>query len=134
MEIEEASFSSPWDRNTFVATLEDDRCKNVVACIRSKIVGYCLALEMNTMIHLLNLAVHPDYRYKGIAVALLGEILSFAKERNKVYVFLEVRKSNKAARCLYETQGFRHVSTWHRYYTDTGEDADVMIKKLGQEG
>ncbi len=85
---------------------------------------------MKTMIHLLNLAVHPGHRKKGIAKRLLNEIISDAKRRKKPYVFLEVRKSNQQARLLYESMGFQHVSTWPKYYTDTREDADVMVKKL----
>lgn len=133
MDIEEVSFPSPWDFETFVVTLQDERCRNILARTDDRIVGYCFALEMNTMIHLLNLAVHPDYRNRGIAGALVKDVLSFAEERRKAYVFLEVRRSNKAARCLYEGEGFRYVSTWHGYYTDTGEDAEVMMKKLCQE-
>ena len=85
---------------------------------------------MKNMIHLLNLAVHPDHRKKGIAKRLLNEIIFGARGRNKSYIFLEVRTSNKEARLLYESQGFRHVSTWPEYYTDTREDANVMMKKL----
>ncbi len=133
MDIEEVSFPSPWDFETFVVTLQDERCRNILARTDDRIVGYCFALEMNTMIHLLNLAVHPDYRNRGIAGALVKDVLSFAEKRRKAYVFLEVRRSNKAARCLYEGKGFRYVSTWRGYYTDTGEDADVMMKKLCQE-
>ncbi|HHO77280.1 MAG TPA: ribosomal-protein-alanine N-acetyltransferase [Deltaproteobacteria bacterium] len=134
MEIENLSFPSPWDRATFLATFSDERCSNIVARSSGRIVGYCLAIEMNAMVHLLNLAVHPDYRNSGIAGDMLDEMESFAKRKNKAYVFLEVRKSNKVARYLYENRGFYHLSTWHGYYTDTGEDADVMIRRIKEGG
>lgn len=133
LEIEKASFPSPWSANTFVTTLYDQRCRNIVICDHGDVIGYCFTFTMKNMIHLLNLAVHPDHRKKGIAKRLLNEILSHARVCNKSYVFLEVRKSNEEARLLYESQGFSHVSTWPRYYTDTREDADVMVKKLEEK-
>lgn len=133
LEIEKASFPSPWSINTFITTLYDDRCKCLIARYEGAIVGYCFALDMKVMIHLLNLAVHPDYRKKGVAKRLMNEIISHARACNKSYVFLEVRKSNQQARCLYESMGFCHVSTWRQYYTDTREDADVMVKRLDGE-
>jgi ribosomal-protein-alanine N-acetyltransferase len=134
IEIEKVSFPSPWNINTFISTLHDHRCKNIVACFKGEAVGYSFALTMKTMVHLLNLAVHPNHRKKGIAKRLLNEIISYARQCNKSYVFLEVRKSNEQARCLYESAGFSHVSTWPKYYTDTREDADVMVKRLEGEG
>ena len=130
LEIEKTSFPSPWSANTFVTTLHDRRCRNIVICDHGVVIGYCFTFTMKIMIHLLNLAVHPDHRKKGIAKRLLNEILSHARAGNKSYVFLEVRKSNEEARLLYESQGFSHVSTWPQYYTDTREDADVMVKRL----
>ena len=129
-EIEKVSFPSPWSTSTFLTTLYDHRCRNIVVCSGGVVIGYCFAFTMKNMIHLLNLAVNPEHRKKGIAKRLLNEIISDARRDNKAYVFLEVRKSNQQARLLYESMGFCHVSTWPRYYTDTREDADVMVKKL----
>jgi [ribosomal protein S18]-alanine N-acetyltransferase len=82
------------------------------------------------MVHLLNIAVHPDFRVQGVARAMLGEIISFARSCNKSYVFLEVRRSNANAQALYASMGFFHVCTWRRYYTDSGEDACIMAKRI----
>lgn len=130
MEIEKTSFPSPWSVNTFITTLHDPRCTNFVICDHGRVVGYCFCFMMNTMIHLLNLAVHPDHRKKGIAKKLLNEIIFHARQCNKSYLFLEVRETNEEARLLYESLGFRHASTWPGYYTDTREDANVMVKQL----
>ena len=90
--IEEVSFFSPWSTGTFVTTLRDQRCRNIVICYDGEVIGYCFAFAMKTMIHLLNLAVDPEHRKKGIAKRLLNEIISDARKCNKAYVFLEVRK------------------------------------------
>lgn len=160
LQIEKVSFVSPWDEDTFISILNDTRCKSIVAfrgqvltfdipshnmelCQRTKrecqmsrpdptemLVGYCFALEMRNMIHLLNLAVRPEYRRKGVGGCLVEEIISLAVLSNRQSIFLEVRMSNVPAKCLYRSMGFHHVCTWERYYTDTGEDAEVMAKKL----
>jgi len=129
-EIEKVSFPSPWSTDIFQTTLSDQRCRNIVICSNGEVVGYCFAFMMKTMLHMLNLAVHPGHRKKGVAKRLLNEIISGARTCDKEYVFLEVRKSNEQARLLYESIGFSRVSTWPKYYTDTREDADVMVKRV----
>ena len=118
---------------TFLAILHDRRSYNLTARYDGEIVGYCFSLGMKNMVHLLNLAVHPDFRRRGIARRLLNEIFSFARSHGKSYVFLEVRKSNDTAKRLYSSMGFTHVSTWQRYYSDSGEDASIMVKRLDKD-
>lgn len=130
LEIERLSFPSPWNLHTFLTVLRDKNSYNLTVRENGKIVGYCLALSMRKMVHLLNLAVHPDFQHRGIARRLLDEIISFARSNNKSYVFLEVRKSNNTARNLYASMGFSHAFTWRRYYTDSGEDAYIMVKRI----
>jgi len=94
------------------------------------VAGYCLAINNANMVHILNLAVHPGKRRRGIARLMVREILMDAAIQDTLYAVLEVRKSNTAARSLYASMGFSHVSTWHRYYTDTDEDAAIMVKDM----
>ncbi len=131
MEIERLSFPEPWDIDTFLATYTDARCKGLSARVEDTVVGYCLATDMRDILHVLNLAVHPGFRRRGIAKKLVGEMVSYARSTAKKAVLLEVRVNNLAARSLYTSMGFRHVCTWKGYYTDTGEDASVMIMKTG---
>lgn len=130
IEIEKLSFPSPWNLHTFLSVLHDASSCNLTALCEGGVRGYCFSLLMRKMVHLLNLAVHPDCRGRGIARSLLDEIISFARLNNKSYVFLEVRRSNDAAQGLYASMGFSHAFTWRRYYTDTGEDAYIMVKKI----
>lgn len=130
LEIEKLSFPKPWDIQIFYSVLSDDECYNLTALYEGRVAGYCFAQAMKKMVHLLNLAVHPDFRQKGIGRALVKEIISFARLNNKSYVFLEVRKSNSVAQALYASMGFTHVFSWQRYYSDTGEDASIMVTKI----
>jgi [ribosomal protein S18]-alanine N-acetyltransferase len=128
--IERLSYPSPWDVHTFMSVLADSECRNLVAEYNGEIAGFCFSEIMENMAHLLNIAIHPDYRCRGIARAMIREIISFARSSNKSYVFLEVRRSNANAQALYSSMGFFHVCVWRRYYTDSGEDACIMAKKI----
>jgi dihydroorotate dehydrogenase electron transfer subunit len=130
LEIERESFPSPWDIGTFTSTLEDPRCEGIVAIEKGQVIGYCFAITLANMVHVLNVAIRMSCRRKGIARRLLQKVLFSAVLKNKMYAVLEVRMSNEPAITLYSAMGFTHVSTWHRYYSDTNEDANVMIKDL----
>jgi [ribosomal protein S18]-alanine N-acetyltransferase len=130
LEIERLSYPSPWDVHTFLSVISDDECRNLTAVSNDAIVGFCFSQVMRKMVHLLNIAVHPDFRQRSIARAMIEEIFSFARRSNKSYVFLEVRRTNHSAQALYVSMGFFHVCIWRSYYTDTGEDACIMAKKI----
>lgn len=74
---------------------------------------------------ILNLAVDPVFRRRGIASALLRS----AVRKPGTHFFLEVRESNRAARHLYETFGFKEVGRRPEYYSDPTETAIVMRLK-----
>jgi ribosomal-protein-alanine N-acetyltransferase len=71
---------------------------------------------------ILNLAVDPPFRRRGVARRLMEQVLEAARGT----VFLEVRESNRPARNLYETLGFQVIGVRERYYADSGESAIVM--------
>jgi [ribosomal protein S18]-alanine N-acetyltransferase len=128
--IERISYPSPWDVRTFLSVIGDEDCRNLTALWGGTIAGFCFAQLMRNMLHLLNIAVDPDFRRRGIARAMLEEMISFARSNNKSYVFLEVRRTNSNAQALYASLGFHHVCTWRRYYTDSGEDACIMARMI----
>jgi ribosomal-protein-alanine N-acetyltransferase len=76
--------------------------------------------------HIATLAVHPDYRGKGIAADLLIKVLVEAVNRGARRAMLEVRASNQIAQSLYKDYGFEIVNRRRRYYRDNDEDALLM--------
>ncbi|MEE9614099.1 MAG: ribosomal protein S18-alanine N-acetyltransferase, partial [Thermodesulfobacteriota bacterium] len=74
--------------------------------------------------HILNIAVRPELRGKGIGKKLLEFSLGVMEEAGVVEVLLEVRRSNEAATRMYEDFGFEEIFTRKDYYGD--EDAVVM--------
>ena len=78
----------------------------------------------------MTVAVDEAFRRKGIAKALVMEMLLAAKNGGVQSIFLEVRPSNAAARALYKGLGFLETGIRRGYYQDNGEDAIVMVYKL----
>jgi ribosomal-protein-alanine N-acetyltransferase len=87
-------------------------------------------------LHIGNIAVAPAVRRRGIGRRILEHCLDDARARGIEIATLEVRVSNDPAIALYEKLGFRPVAMRRGYYSDTGEDALVMMAsfEVGEEG
>ena len=88
-------------------------------------LGFMLVWHVADELHVHNVAVHPQHRRKGIARALMNEVTRYMNEFGVSRSWLEVRKSNDAARRLYESFGYEVVGERAAYYAD-GEDALEM--------
>lgn len=128
--IERISFSTPWSETLFFNELYKQCSIPKVAVIGDRIAGYICANHVADEGHILNLAVHPDFRGKGIAKILVKHSLEELKENACRFLYLEVRVSNNAARKLYEGFGFSVVGTRKIYYTEPNEDAVIMMLRL----
>ncbi len=132
--IERASFQTPWSRGAFRYELTQNRvARSIVVRVGTQLVGYLCLWEIGHEIHITNLAVHPSFRRRGLARALLARVLEEARRSAVELVFLEVRPTNVEALTLYESFGFRVIGRRKGYYFDTGEDALVMEARLGVE-
>lgn len=133
VEIENISFTTPWSEILFFNEIYKQRSIAKVALIDKKVIGYICANFVADEGHILNLAVHPDFRRKGIAKTLVENILEELKETDCRFLYLEVRASNNAARELYEGFGFSVVGTRKKYYNKPEEDAVIMSLRLDSE-
>jgi ribosomal-protein-alanine N-acetyltransferase len=125
--IERVSFTLPWSRGAFLYEMEQNRVARCwVMREDHRVVGYLCLWEIGEEIHITNVAVHPEFRRRGIARTLLCAVLDDARHRGLRVIALEVRPSNREARTLYDSLGFRAVGRRKGYYYDTGEDALVM--------
>jgi len=129
--IERASFQTPWSRSAFRYELTQNRvARSWVVRSGRQLVGYICLWEIGHEIHVTNIAVHPSFRRRGAARALLERTLDDARAAGAELVFLEVRPTNSEALALYESMGFRVIGRRKGYYFDTGEDALVMEARL----
>jgi [ribosomal protein S18]-alanine N-acetyltransferase len=127
--IERRAFTTPWSLAMFVLELSKPSglCLAAVGD-RSELLGYLICARYDTVWHLMNIAVDPALRRRGIARALLEQMIERAGT-DREYT-LEVRTSNTPAIALYERFGFRSAGTRPRYYRDNGEDAVIMWRTL----
>lgn len=130
MEIESASFSTPWSRASFANLLGRDDASLWVAVSDGSVVAYAVVWYVLAEAELGNLAVAPDWRRRGLGRYLLDWVLEVARGRGTERIYLEVRVSNLGAQRLYELRGFRHVGVRRRYYRAPVEDARVMCLEL----
>ena len=134
MVIETAAFASPWSRQFFLEELKA-ACARSVLCQRDgKPIGYIIYWEMTGELDIHNVAVHPLHRRQGVGRAMLSNIMESAAERGFRRMTLEVRKSNDAAQALYRSLGFEICGLRKGYYSDNGEDAWIMERKLRMPG
>ncbi len=127
-DIEEASFARPWSRESFRQELtRNAAARYLVAEAHGQIAGYAGAWIILDESHITNIAVHPDFRGKGIGRRLTEELLQVLSNLGAGYATLEVRVSNLRAQQLYRSLGFVSVGRRKRYYEDNNEDAYLMV-------
>jgi len=128
--IERGSFSTPWSEGSFRSEMENPCSLTLVAAREGRVIGYICANCRFGEGHILNLALHPSARRMGIAKHLIGSALDFMRVNDCLFVYLEVRVSNTAARNLYQGLGFEEVGRRKLYYYYPVEDAVIMMLKL----
>jgi ribosomal-protein-alanine N-acetyltransferase len=126
--LEEAAFTNPWTRAMYLAELEN---RGVSYCFLARhsergAVGFCSFWRVLDELHINNLAVLPELRRTGIGSMLLEFVLKTGAELGARRATLEVRRSNEAARLLYERFGFSVAGVRAAYYSKPVEDALVL--------
>ena len=124
--IERRVFADPWSEGFFRSELQQPMVYARIAEQEGRIAGYLVAWLGAGAGHLGNLAVIPEARRRGVARALVADLLARAGALGATAVTLEVRVSNFAAQALYRAHGFRLAGLRSRYYRETGEDALIM--------
>jgi ribosomal-protein-alanine N-acetyltransferase len=130
LRIERASFGSEaWPRRYFLELYRDCRDFFVVAKVGGRIAGYAVACAEKRNAEIASLAVHPDYRRRGVADALMRHTLRELHLAGVRRVELMVRSGNTAGAQLYRSLGFRRVRSVPRYYEDGG-DGILMARAI----
>ncbi len=130
LEIEQISFSTPWSKESFLNEVYKKYAFSKVALFEGNIIGYICANYLHHESHILNLAVHPDFRRRGVATILMSKAMRELKEKGCVFMYLEVRVSNTGAQRFYERFGFKTETIRKKYYGNPDEDALLMIGRL----
>jgi [ribosomal protein S18]-alanine N-acetyltransferase len=125
--IERASYPTPWSRSMFAAELRKPGSIAIGAVgEEGELVGYAFVSRYVDAWHVMNVAVAPDFRRRGIATTLLERLFEVTEADPRRGYTLEVRVSNVEAIRLYERLGFEARGIRRGYYTDNREDALIM--------
>jgi len=125
-EIERRSYPTPWSRSMFAGELAKPASVCLGAFEGERLAGYMIISRYVDAWHVMNIAVDPEFRRRGIATALLERLFELTEDESRRGYTLEVRVSNEAAIKLYERLGFRSRGIRRGYYTDNREDALIM--------
>ncbi len=136
--IEQRSFRWPWGRLSFEGELScQNACNYIVKSNANgageQVVAYAFFRRTADDLHLLKIAVSPAWRGHGIATRLLRRCFAIKAKQGTTSIHLEVRPTNTPAIELYLNLGFEVIGRQYKYYTDTKEDAILMMKNLKEE-
>jgi ribosomal-protein-alanine N-acetyltransferase len=128
-ELEKICFSDPWSERSIVSELDNKLAFWLVATEGDTVAGYIGSQTVMDETDMMNVAVHPDFRRRGIAEALVAELEAALRQRGSRALTLEVRDSNAPAIALYEKLGFAQVGLRKNYYRNPKEDARILRKE-----
>lgn len=128
--IEKSSFATPWSIDAFAENFFNNCSIYVLAEYEGRIIGFGGMQVILDEAHVMNVAVHGSKRRLGAATKMMELMFITAEKRGAKEMFLEVRSSNEPAKALYEKLGFKKLGVRKKYYSDNGEDAVIMKKKL----
>ena len=127
--LEKLCFSDPWSENSVASELNNPLSLWLVAEENGAVCGYVGSQTVMGETDMMNIAVHPDCRRKGVAAALITELVSQLKLRGSRIVRLEVRESNTPAIALYKSMGFTQLGLRKNYYRNPKENALILGKE-----
>ena len=128
-ELEKLCFSDPWSERSVASELENKLSCWLVATEGEQVAGYIGSQTVCGETDMMNVAVHPSHRRKGIAEALILELIEELKIMESHCLTLEVRASNTPAISLYEKLGFSEIGRRKNYYRNPKEDALILRKE-----
>ena len=128
-ELEKMCFHDPWSEASIASELRNPLACWLVAVEGGAVVGYVGSQTVIDTTDMMNIAVHPDFRRRGIAQMLVEQLVAKLKARQSLRLMLEVRSSNMGAQALYEKMGFTQVGLRKNYYRNPKEDALILRKE-----
>ena len=128
--LETQCFSDPWSETSVRSELSNPLSLWLVAEDGGKVVGYVGSQSVAPEADVMNLAVAPEWRSRGIGRALMTALIAQLHSRGITALFLEVRVGNMPAQNLYRSLGFAEVGRRPKYYVNPTEDALILRKEL----
>lgn len=128
--IEKETFTDPWSYSAFKSDLGNEMAWPIAAICDNVLAGYSCIYIAAGELQIGNFAVAEAFRGRGIAKALMNEIIKLAQHNKCDAMFLEVRESNIPAQSLYKSFGFKQAGRRLGYYNNPRENAILMVKEF----
>lgn len=128
--LEAICFRDPWSEKSVASELNNPLSHWLVAVEDDAVLGYIGSQTVLDESDMMNVAVSPAHRRKGIAEALVSALADALREKGSVKLTLEVRASNAPAITLYEKLDFKPIGLRKNYYRNPKEDALILQKEL----
>ncbi len=126
-EIEKICFPDDyWSSDSISQSILQRYSLFLVYFVEEKIAGYINVYSIANEAELNRIAVLPEFRKQGIGLKLINCAIENLKENNCLKFFLEVRRANLPAICLYKKIGFLEDSIRKNYYQKPSDDAVLM--------
>lgn len=127
--LEKLCFSDPWSETSVASELDNPLSLWLIAEEEGTVLGYVGSQTVLDETDMMNIAVRPECRRRGIAAALIGELVNQLREHGSHVLRLEVRESNVPAIALYESMGFTQLGLRKNYYRNPKENALILGKE-----
>ena len=131
LQIETQSFEFAWTEEDFLRCLRQRNCIGMVAEHGEKVVGFMIYELHKAKLHIMNFAVHPQWRRLGVGAQMIVKLIGKLSSHRRTRVTLEVRETNLPAQLFFHKQDFRAVRVLRGFYGDSGEDAFLMEYRFG---
>jgi len=125
LRIEDVSFREPWTEDDFIKSLRQRNVIGMVAEHQDLVIGYMIYELHRNRIHLLSIAVHPDFRRQGVGTAMLAKLASKLYS-NRTKITTIASEINLDAQLFLRQHGFRATEVVKDYY-HPGEDAYFFV-------
>ena len=126
--LEKLCFSDPWSEQSIMAELNNPLSLWLVAVEEDRVVGYIGSQTVPPESDVMNVAVDPKFRRRGLAEQLVLSLVEQLQSAGNTSLTLEVRASNAPAIALYHKLGFIQVGRRPNYYRNPREDALILRK------
>jgi len=131
LRTEQESFEYSWTEEDFLKCLRQRNCIGMVAELGDKVVGFMIYELHKSKLHVLNFAVHPEYRRLGVGRQMVAKLIGKLSSHRRTKITLAGRETNLAAQLFFKRLDFRAIKVLRGYYDDSGEDAFIMQFRVG---
>ena len=128
-QLEALCFRDPWSERSVASELNNPLSLWLVAVEGERVAGYVGSQSVMGESDMMNVAVHPVFRRRGVAEKLILCLIEGLKANGNRCLTLEVRASNVSAIALYQKLGFEQVGLRKNYYRNPKEDALILRKE-----